>query len=77
MGPLTSAAGASLTLLPASGSTSPTWTAWLDTIEEEVLSPAGTGCPRVGWYPRAGDNRWVESVRVGLGRDEGGAVIGM
>lgn len=58
-----------LDLLPPPGL--PGWAS----VGEEVLSPAGTGCPRVGWYPRGLPLLWGEQevvmgeglVRVGLG----------
>ena len=53
---------------------------------EEVLSPAGISCPRVGWFPREA-SRPLRRGRGGIngggickgrtGKEEEGAVIGI
>lgn len=51
---------------------------------EDVLRPIGPRCPREGWHPEGVSfsvdkvrERWSEgSVRVRLGREDGGAEIG-
>ena len=82
VGSLTVGARLSLTQLPAIGSPSPNWTGGWASVGEDGLSPAGTGCPRVGGtqggFPFSEEKGrrelGEEFVRVGL---EAGAVIRM
>ncbi len=63
-----------LSLLPAIGSPSPTWTSWLGLSVRCYAQTCWDQMPQGGVLPKWGSPslRWVERlVRVGLGREEG------